>query len=207
MIELSQRRLRISIGFGEKNMNFVHLNLICWGIFILAWIGGAIYNHYHAPAVQQRRLRFDWMILLLFWGVIQYIAVRYPGALAFHLLWLQVVGAVLLAGSTLFTLWARWKLGKMWASVAVVKEAHRLCTEGPYRITRHPIYTGIIGMVLGSALSTGAGVLFLGFLGILILFLIRIRIEERLMVQTFGEQYLEYKKRVPRLIPGLKWRK
>jgi protein-S-isoprenylcysteine O-methyltransferase Ste14 len=186
-------------------MTVVQLNLICWGIFVLVWIIGAIYNFCKAPSVLQKRFRFDWVILVFFWFIIQYIPHRYHAFLTFHIYWLQVVGAVLLILSTLFTLWARWKLGKMWSSFAVVKNDHQLCTDGPYQITRHPIYSGVLGMVLGSALSTGDGAVFLGFIAVLIVFLNRIRIEENLMIKTFGEQYVEYKKRVPRLIPGLKW--
>src|SRR5437879_6597469 len=57
--------------------------------------------------------------------------------------WLQIVGAACLVIFTAFTLWARWCLGIMWSSLPVIKVDHQLRTEGPYRITRHPIYTGI----------------------------------------------------------------
>ena len=45
----------------------------------------------------------------------------------------------------------------MWSMDAAVKEGHRLRTEGPYGITRHPIYTGLLGMLLGSLLLAGVG--------------------------------------------------
>lgn len=91
----------------------------------------------------------------------------------------------------------------MWATDAEIKEEHELITAGPYRITRHPIYSGILGMILGSALSLGQGLVVLGFIATLIFFMNRIRNEEKLMVMTFGEQYIQYKKRVPQLIPGI----
>ena len=59
-------------------------------------------------------------------------------------------------------------------------------------------------MILGSAISFGQGAIFLSFIVLLFLFLNRIRLEEQLMTQTFGEQYLLYKNRVPQLVPGLK---
>ena len=60
------------------------------------------------------------------------------------------IGLVILLGSTVFTLWARFALGTMWTLDARLKEGHALRTDGPYRITRHPIYTGILGMLLRS---------------------------------------------------------
>jgi protein-S-isoprenylcysteine O-methyltransferase Ste14 len=92
----------------------------------------------------------------------------------------------------------------MWASHAMVKVSHQLVTNGPYKMTRHPIYTGILGMILGSTLSLGQSLFFLGFIVTFLFFKNRIRNEEQLMVMTFGEEYIEYKKRVPQLIPGFK---
>jgi protein-S-isoprenylcysteine O-methyltransferase Ste14 len=118
---------------------------------------------------------------------------------------LQVIGAILLIAATLFTLWSRFVLGTMWSSGAAVKSAHQLRTDGPYRITRHPIYTGILGMLVGTTLVfVGAWpVLLIG----LVVFGRRIPKEEQLMAEQFGEQYLEYKNRVPQLVPGLYLRK
>lgn len=60
-------------------------------------------------------------------------------------------------------------------------------------------------MVLGSAFSLGEGLILLGFIAVLLFFLNRIRLEEQLMTQTFGEQYLQYKNRVPKLVPRIKF--
>ncbi|MGO9762784.1 MAG: methyltransferase family protein [Solirubrobacteraceae bacterium] len=64
-------------------------------------------------------------------------------------------GLVLLLICTAFALWARVTLGTMWSSTALVREHHRLRTSGPYAVTRHPIYTGLLGMMLGTALANG----------------------------------------------------
>ena len=90
----------------------------------------------------------------------------------------------------------------MWAAVAKIKEGHQLRTEGPYRITRHPIYTGLIGMLLGSLLIGGFGVWVLYFTVGLIAVIVKAMSEERLLKETFGEQYTHYQQRVPGLIPG-----
>jgi protein-S-isoprenylcysteine O-methyltransferase Ste14 len=113
------------------------------------------------------------------------------------------IGLVVLVSSTLFTLWARWTLGKMWSSVPTLREHHELHTDGPYRFTRHPIYTGILGMLLGSALVAGFGGVIVALLVFGGVFLVRIPREEKLMLQTFGEQYARYQREVPRLVPFL----
>jgi protein-S-isoprenylcysteine O-methyltransferase Ste14 len=89
------------------------------------------------------------------------IAIYIPPALwtrfEFAPTWLQVLGTVCLIVSTLFTVWARLALGSMWSRVAEIKVGHMLRTQGPYQITRHPIYTGISGMLFGSMLMEGFG--------------------------------------------------
>lgn len=149
-------------------MTFALVNSICWGIFGLVWISGAIYNYYKAPTVKQKRS--DWFIFMGAWLIMRFILSHYFTLLPFQVLWLQIIGAVLLILSTLFTLWSRWVLGKIWASIAAIKTDHKLVTDGPYQITRNPIYTGVLGMILGSAISFGQGAIFLGFIVLLFLF-------------------------------------
>lgn len=186
-------------------MNLIQLNWICWGAFGLVWIFGALYNSYKAPPTTERRARNDWLIFaVLAWLTTHYVPHRYLAFATFHIVWLQVVGAILLITSTLFTLWSRWELGKMWATNASVKEGHELVTSGPYSVTRNPIYTGILGMMLGSAFSLGQGLAFLIFIFALLFFMNRIHNEEQLMEMTFGEQFFQFKKRVPQLFPGFK---
>jgi protein-S-isoprenylcysteine O-methyltransferase Ste14 len=98
--------------------------------------------------------------------------------------WLVVLGVAILVVSTGFTLRARRALGTMWASSAVVKDNHALRTDGPYGITRHPIYTGLLGMLAGTAAIDGLGrwVTFFG-LGVLLVGL-KVRAEERLLLMT-----------------------
>jgi protein-S-isoprenylcysteine O-methyltransferase Ste14 len=100
-----------------------------------------------------------------------------------------------------FSIWARLMLGGNWSNRVTVKENHTLVRTGPYRIVRHPIYSGILLGMLGSALQRGgircfAGVLICGFS-----FWLKTRAEERFMVQSFGEQYLQYRHRVKALAP------
>jgi protein-S-isoprenylcysteine O-methyltransferase Ste14 len=123
--------------------------------------------------------------------------------LAVGALWAQVLGLAVLVASTVFTLWARFSLGTMWSMAPQVKDDHRLRTQGPYAVTRHPIYTGLLGMLLGATLLSGIGQWIVLFPVGLILFEVKIRMEEHLMLATFPEEYPRYRRQVPQLFPGL----
>jgi protein-S-isoprenylcysteine O-methyltransferase Ste14 len=119
--------------------------------------------------------------------------------------WIELPGLVLLVPSTCFTIWARISLGRMWSSSPdIVRTDHELRTDGPYAITRHPIYTGILGMLLGTAVALGFGAWLYVFVLIVVFFELRIRSEETLMSAAFPGAYDEYRRRVPQLIPGLR---
>jgi protein-S-isoprenylcysteine O-methyltransferase Ste14 len=178
--------------------------VICWGGLGLFWAAGWFYNLWKAPVVQRRTTFLPFWILsiALVWLATIFLRHNDLAFMTFTVPWLQIAGAVLLIGATAFTFWARWVLGTMWAAVAEIKEGHQLRTEGPYHITRHPIYTGLIGMLLGSLLIGGFGVWVLYFTVGLIAVIIKASSEERLLKETFGEQYTQYQQRVPQLIPG-----
>ena len=96
-------------------------------------------------------------------------------------------------------------LGKQWAIAARVVEDHQLITEGPYSIVRNPIYSGMFG----SLIATGLAVSKWYALPIAIAVFwygthIRVKIEEKLLRETFGSTFEEYARRVPALIPKLK---
>ena len=183
---------------------------VCWAIFIGAWALGALYNARYAPATIKRDARIQlksWLLWITCGAGVLLLRALVPQSmwpdLTFRSEGLTILGLVLLIGSTLFTLWARWTLGRMWSYVPSLREHHELHTNGPYRFTRHPIYTGILGMVLGSALVTGLGGVLVALLVLALVFLVRIQREERLLLQTFGEQYSRYQRDVPRLVPFL----
>ena len=177
----------------------------CWGLFGLVWAAGAVYNHTHAPAVQTRaRARELWVVvavgLFLLARVVPTQDWR-PLSVGDHRL--RLLGLPVLLGATAFTLWARAVLGTMWSSTPMAREHHQLRTRGPYGITRHPIYTGILGMLAGTALLNG-----LGFWGVVVVvavlaFEVKIHYEEQLMAASFPRDYPAYRRRVPQLIPGL----
>jgi protein-S-isoprenylcysteine O-methyltransferase len=109
------------------------------------------------------------------------------------------LGVILCVAGIAFAIWARVHLGRNWSGTPSIKEGHELITSGPYRFVRHPIYTGMLVALIGSALVNGIDLIILLIFGAM--FLWRIPIEERYMMQTFPDQYPEYIKRTKKLIP------
>jgi protein-S-isoprenylcysteine O-methyltransferase Ste14 len=100
-----------------------------------------------------------------------------------------------------FAIWAREALGHMWSGSVTLKQEHQIVRTGPYALTRHPIYTGILTAGLGVAL-VHANLSALLALVLMILGLLRkIAIEERLLERHFGEDYRLYRQQVRALIP------
>jgi protein-S-isoprenylcysteine O-methyltransferase len=110
--------------------------------------------------------------------------------------------AIAFAGAA-FAIWARFILGSSWSANPSIRQNHELVLRGPYRIVRHPIYTGILAMTLGTALSFGLVRSLLSVLVCAVALLMKVAVEEQLMVHQFGERYLEYRAHVRRLLPFL----
>jgi protein-S-isoprenylcysteine O-methyltransferase Ste14 len=178
----------------------------CWGAVVLAWLAGAIYYQSREPA---ERTRASYLSPIWITTVIMVVvSAAVPRAdwlpLEVHSPGIRLLGLAILLAATALTLWARLALGAMWTAAPTVKQEHQLRTSGPYAITRHPIYTGLLGMVLGSGLLAGAGRWILYFPIYLVLLQFKIHTEERLMLAEFPDDYPRYRQRVPRLIPGLR---
>lgn len=117
-------------------------------------------------------------------------------------LWGRVTALVLLALNVGFFYHIHKQLGNNWSPVLEVKEKHQLVTAGVYKYIRHPMYTQcwiwvlLQGIVLGNWLVELTGIVAWGFL-----YFTRVGHEEKLMLETFGEQYRQYMQRTGRLLP------
>ena len=118
--------------------------------------------------------------------------------------WEFWVAAFITAAGLGFTVWARVHIGRNWSGSVTIKHGHELITTGPYSIVRHPIYTGLLVAFIGSALARGEwrGLLAVGIAWAALLR--KLQLEERWMFERFGEQYADYRQRVPALIPLIK---
>jgi protein-S-isoprenylcysteine O-methyltransferase Ste14 len=113
-----------------------------------------------------------------------------------------VMGLAVTSIGIVFAIWARrLTLGSNWSGAVTIKHDHKLVQSGPYRIVRHPIYTGLLIAFTGSALQYGY---LRSFLGVLIAgfgFWLKSLIEEQFMAQRFGDQYLVYRQKFHALVP------
>lgn len=114
---------------------------------------------------------------------------------------IAIVGLLAVLTGVAFSIWARLTLGRNWSNSVTVKEDHTLILRGPYRIVRHPIYSGILLGMLGSALQGGSIRCLLGVLLCGLSYGLKSRVEERFMVQSFGGEYLQYRHKVKALAP------
>jgi protein-S-isoprenylcysteine O-methyltransferase Ste14 len=114
--------------------------------------------------------------------------------------WLQGVGLVVFVSGLGLAIWARRSLGRNWGMPMTEKVDPELVTTGPYRSIRHPIYSGIILAMVGTAIAVSwywllAVVLLGGY------FVYSAVIEERYMAGVFPDTYPAYKRSTKMLVP------
>ena len=113
------------------------------------------------------------------------------------------IGAPLVLAGLLLALWARLHLADNWSGTVTLKQDHVLIRTGPYRYVRHPIYTGMLLAVAGTACALGQ---LRGLIALLLTFgafWFKSRLEERYMIERFADAYRRYQREVKALIPRL----
>jgi protein-S-isoprenylcysteine O-methyltransferase Ste14 len=119
--------------------------------------------------------------------------------------WTAVLGVAITAAGLGFAVWARAYIGTNWSSSVTVKVGHQLIRTGPYRWVRHPIYSGMILAMLGTALERRQ---VRGVIAVVLLyagFKIKSKIEERTMTNTFGAEYADYSRSTGAIVPKLRF--
>jgi protein-S-isoprenylcysteine O-methyltransferase Ste14 len=113
------------------------------------------------------------------------------------------IGVALFTAGTALRLWSVFVLGRRFSGLVAIQPGHTLVTTGIYGVIRHPSYLGLLISLLGWALAfrSGAGVLLTALTVVAIV--ARIRSEEKLLGEEFGDEYKAYCARTPRMIPGL----
>ena len=118
--------------------------------------------------------------------------------------WAFYPGIFLMFLGILVRQWAIAVLGRFFSLTVRVAEDHRVVEKGPYRLVRHPSYTGVLITFIGLALavqSLGALLVLLGVFSVSYGY--RMRVEEKALLSELGEDYANYMKRTKRLIPHL----
>ena len=168
-----------------------------WLVFWIYWIVAA--------STSKESLKGGWRTRLTgvsAVGVFVIAGVLRGGSLAVHSVILATVGALLFACGIALAVWARLHLGRNWGMPTTQRAEPELVTSGPYRFVRHPIYTGLLTAMLGTALVNN--LLGLSVVAVLAAYFYYCgTIEERSLVATFPKAYPEYRSGTKMLIPFL----
>ncbi len=174
-----------------------------WGLFVTVWVVSAFFARKTVKKESPfSRLRYG--LIAGCAGVILQPGVLRVSALDVHYTDGDVGGALAVALTAMgigFAFWARYTLGKNWSGTVTIKKDHELVQKGPYALSRHPIYTGALTALTGTALSVGTPRVLLALPFALGAFLFKMRIEEKFMSEHFGATYADYTRRVKRLVP------
>jgi protein-S-isoprenylcysteine O-methyltransferase Ste14 len=179
-----------------------------WLVFTIVWLVAAFSSKrsmqrqsYGSRVVQGSLILVGMLFIFNFWDVFNnsrgWFTARLIPATPFWVL----LGAALAVAGVLFCFWARAILGRNWSGTVTIKQDHELILRGPYGFVRHPIYTGLLVGMLGMGIVFGYVRCFIGVLICGFALWLKLQIEERFMVQQFGDQYTHYRQRVRALVP------
>jgi protein-S-isoprenylcysteine O-methyltransferase Ste14 len=171
-------------------------------LVVLAWIGFAAYWILSAFGAKRGSHRTREIPLRILIAAVVVVALRvlHLGAVDVHALALGVLGTIIVGCGLGFAVWARVHLGGNWGMPMTLKDQPELVTSGPYRFVRHPIYTGILTAVLGTALVINLIVLILAII-LGAYFLYSASIEEKDLTAVFPETYPAYRAHTKMLLP------
>ena len=184
--------------------NLFPIVICCWLVFFLYWAISALSSKLAKKSESagerlQRMIPLTAAYLLLFYN-------------ATSLGWLNrrfvtdsssaaVIGVTMTAAGVAFAIWARWHLGTNWSAIVSIREEHELIRSGPYRRVRHPIYTGMLLAMAGTALVLGEVRGLLALAITLVAFYSKARKEEAWLTHEFGEKFAEHTKHTGMFLP------
>jgi len=118
--------------------------------------------------------------------------------------WMEIIGLALIIISVALRLWTRSSIKKYYSGHVQVTAEQRLVQSGPYRYIRHPGYAGYLFMALGICLGYSS-LIGLAAIPIFMLpgFVYRMNLEERLLAESFGDDYRAYVRGTKRIFPGI----
>ena len=187
------------------------LGLVLFDTAYFVWIVSELFGAVLVPRLRRRgatRVKRDrgsgaLIIFTVFVSIILALSLGYAGVGPLPD-WVFYPGIFLMLLGVLVRQWAIAVLGRFFSLTVRVAEDHRVVVKGPYRLIRHPSYTGVLITFIGLALavqSSGALLVLLAVFGVSYGY--RMRVEERVLLSELGQDYAEYVKRTRRLIPFL----
>ena len=193
--------------FGARNVIPPALILV----LAIAWTALGLY--WGAPSRGPQSGEFKWyrplrlvilacVFALLFW---QATAVGFLGKrFVPDLPALGGIGFIAAILGMLVTSWSRIALGRYWSDKVILQTEHQLIRTGPYSCMRHPLYSGVLLAVLGTALVLGEVRGLLSFVILLVNYAIKAEREERILAERFGAEFNRHVARTGFLLPRLR---
>jgi protein-S-isoprenylcysteine O-methyltransferase Ste14 len=171
---------------------------VVWAVFWLYWLLAAFTMKRGRPA-WSRELRIRVVIIAVVFVFVRLGVFR--GSHGVHTdPWREALGLVLFGLGLAFAIWARVHIGRNWGTPMTQKREPELVTSGPYRLVRHPIYSGILLAGFGTGLALSWFWLIVLVLPV-IYFVYAATVEERYLTTQFPEAYPEYKRHSKMLVP------
>jgi protein-S-isoprenylcysteine O-methyltransferase Ste14 len=115
--------------------------------------------------------------------------------------WIAMLGALLTVAGIAFAIWARRHIAENWSAQVTIRAEHELIRTGPYARIRHPIYTGLLLAVAGTAIVIGEYRAIVAFAVILIGFTYKAKREESLLASQFGPAFDEHRRQTGFFLP------
>ncbi|HEY7354572.1 MAG TPA: isoprenylcysteine carboxylmethyltransferase family protein [Terriglobales bacterium] len=180
------------------------IELIPWDVFIIVWLFGVL-RLKRTKATEPDSSRLYTSLVLGCAGFLLFEQAWHLGVLGMRVLpqrsavgW---AGVVLTFLGAAIAIWARIIIGSNWSSRVTLKVDHQLIRSGPYKYVRHPIYTGMILALLGTAVVVGELRGALAIVLAVIAFSLKAQREEKFMQSEFGETYRQYQGQTGFLVP------
>ena len=147
-------------------------------------------------------LRVVWLVIMVSVAAGIYVAEHRPAAALPHHRTFVFVGVVLFVAGLLLRWWAIITLGRFFTVDVTIEKDHELVERGPFRMVRHPSYTGVLLAFVGLALTLDNwAALLVILLPIGVAFIHRMNVEEKALSGALGSQYTNYMRRTKRLVP------
>jgi protein-S-isoprenylcysteine O-methyltransferase Ste14 len=181
---------------------FLLLSIAGWALFSLYWEAAAK-NASQAASSESKASRAVHVSLVNIAFLFEILPIQAFGRYLPASPLIMTAGLSIEAAGLLLAIWARRHLGRHWSGEITIKLEHQLIRSGPYRLLRHPIYTGLLAMYLGVALVTGERLALLGLAVAVFAYTRKIRLEEANLHLAFGGRYEAYKHESWALIPGI----